>query len=95
MDIPAECLVPPPAIYDHAPSVAYSVEEVSAETLRAIIDLHDGRNGMPEMPEDWIICGAHAEGMGRVEIYLLKGLPPAARSAVKRHEFGHVNGWEH
>lgn len=88
--VPAECLIPPPAIYDHAPTVAYSVEEVNAETLRAMVDL------LGDVPDDWIICGATVTAAGETVVFLLKDLPEgAARNAVLRHERGHVNGWEH
>jgi hypothetical protein len=65
------------------------VSFVSHETLRAMVDL------LGDVPQDWIICGVTVRGGGRVEVFILDGMPEFATVAVRRHEFGHVNGWEH
>lgn len=62
---------------------------VSQETLRAMVDL------LGDVPKDWIVCGVTVRGGGRVEVFILEGMPQYATTAVKRHEIGHVNGWEH
>jgi hypothetical protein len=48
-----------------------------------------------DVPQGWIICGVTVKGGGKVEIFILEGMPAYATAAVIRHERGHVNGWEH
>jgi hypothetical protein len=62
---------------------------VPHETLRAMVDL------LGDVPQGWIICGVTVKGGGKVEIFILEGMPAYATAAVIRHEYGHVRGWEH
>jgi hypothetical protein len=74
----------PPPQYDYEPSRPYKIRVDSQ-----LVDIFCGRPGGKE------ILGCLLDDGKAPIIFIREGLSPELEREVRRHELGHINGWEH